>query len=84
MLIEIGVLLLVVVAFALLAPRAGVIVGPAMIVIGLAPVVILFMLPAASQARANEHYGMFATLAFLILIPAGIVVTLFSVLSNRR
>ncbi len=83
----IGILILIALAFAFFLPRAGLFVGPLLIVLGIAPLSFLYLvhlLPSVSPAHAEEHYGLLSTLAFLVLTPSGVVITFFSVLSIRR
>lgn len=82
--IEMGVILMIVLAFGLLAPRAGLIVGPVLVLLGLVPLILLFFVPAGSRARVEEQYGMLATLAFVGLTPSGLLLMIVSVFARRE
>lgn len=81
---ELFVVILIAAAFGFLAPRMGLVVGPAMIALGLAPVVLLFFVSPAVHLKLEEQYGMLATLAFVGLGSTGLMITVFCSLSGRR
>jgi hypothetical protein len=83
-LLEVGGVLLIAVAIAMFVPRAALFVGPFLMVGGLLPVVALIFVPATSQARIEEQYGMLSTIVFLVFTPAGALVTLIGYLMRDR
>lgn len=82
--VEFLVVILIAATFGFLAPRAGLVVGPTMVLLGVSPAVLLALLPWATRVRMEEQYGMMVTLAFLALTSTGIMTTLFCIFSGRR
>lgn len=76
--------LLTALVFAAFLPRAGLVVGPMLIVIGVIPIALLYFVPAASRPRVEEHYGLLATIAFVVASPTGLLMTVLSAILYRR
>jgi hypothetical protein len=83
-LMEVGIACVVLLTIVLLAPRAGLVVGPLLLVLGIVPIFALIFVPAASRPRIEEHYGMLATFAFLVLAPSGLLMTILGYFMRDR
>lgn len=78
------VVILIAAAFGFLAPRTGLVIGPTLIAVGVAPVMFFSVVPPAIHFRLEEQYGMLVTFAFVGLSFTGLMITMFCTFSGRR